>query len=317
MSNDNDTLLSLTFGPDPSRDPQGVDSLRFEGFRPGFQLDTLPRFTPARNWQLFDGALLALAHDCDGHCNVIGSAVVVAPGVALAATHVVRANRCSTTGGVLNPTALWCLGITRHGAVAWQVTGITHTPNTDVCILGLRYATIIPPDRRFMMASISTRAPAIGEQLVMAGFRAADTAFPWKDHNVDIEAGIIVSTGQITECYQQGRDSSRMPWPSLEVDCPTIGGMSGGAVFDSRGFLIGVISSSFECGPHTEPAPTYVALLWPMLGLKFQGGWPIADPACTWSSLLDLGPRCQIERPDAIHIRREGNNFITDYDAWT
>ena len=151
----------------------------------------------------------------------------------------------------------------------------------------------------------------------MAGFRGAEAAYPWAGHSLDIEAGILLSTGLVTACYQQGRDSSRMPWPALEVDCPTIGGMSGGAVFDSHGFLIGLISSSFDCGQHAEPAPTYVALHWPMLGQRFQGGWPAVDPPGTWHSLLELGPRCQIERPDAVRIRREGNNVITDYDSWT
>jgi hypothetical protein len=197
------------------------------------------------------------------------------------------------------------------------VTSITQTPNTDVCILGLRYGAAIPPDRRFMMTSLSTRAPAVGEQLVMAGFRAAEDVYPWKGNHIEIEAGIILSTGRVTKCYQQGRDSSRMPWPALEVDCPTIGGMSGGAVFDSSGFLIGLASSSFDCGLDAEPAPTYVALHWPMLGQRFQGEWPVADRPGTSRSLLDLGPRCQIERPDAVRIRREGDKVITDYDSWT
>jgi hypothetical protein len=103
MDDENDTLLSMTFGPDPSRDPRGVDTLRFECFRPGFQLDSLPRFTPARNWRLFDGALLALAHDEDGHCKVIGSAVVVTQGVALAATHVVKIKGSVTRTRSLTP----------------------------------------------------------------------------------------------------------------------------------------------------------------------------------------------------------------------
>lgn len=46
--------------------------------------------------------------------------------------------------------------------------------------------------------------------------------------------------------YPHGRDRVMLPWPVLEVDCPTWGGMSGGPVFDEHGHLIGLLCSSFS-----------------------------------------------------------------------
>ena len=46
-----------------------------------------------------------------------------------------------------------------------------------------------------------------------------------------------------------------IPWlDSSRIDGPTIGGISGGPVFDSRGYVAGVVSSSFKIGPDQAPA---------------------------------------------------------------
>ncbi len=54
-----------------------------------------------------------------------------------------------------------------------------------------------------------------------------------------------------------------------------------------------------------------------MLGQRFLGGSPVTEPVGTVSTLLSLGARCRIERPEAVRVRNEGGNVISDYDAWS
>ncbi len=308
-----DSLVSVTFTEDPACIPQGVESLRFEGVTPKFLMEAIPKFKTIENWRLFEGLLLAVVHWNGDLCRVIGSAVVVAPGVALAATHVVRNDRGD---GVHSPNSLTCIGITRHGALAWRVRYMAHTDRTDVCILGLTFASAIPDDQTFFMASITTRTPKLDERLVTVGFHPGSKEFEMRDGTLDLEAGILLSSGRVVGEFHTGRGRSK-PWPSLEVECPTVGAMSGGAVFDSRGFLVGLISSGLDRGLDGEPALTWVALLWPMLGQRFLGGWPVTEAVGKVSTLLGLGARCRIERPEAVRVRNEGSDVITDYDAWS
>jgi hypothetical protein len=63
-----------------------------------------------------------------------------------------------------------------------------------------------------------------------------------------------------------------MPSPCIEVAMDTMGGMSGGPVVNDEGWLVGIVSSSFEGGP------TYVTLMWDAMRLSVNGApqnvWP-------------------------------------------
>jgi hypothetical protein len=59
-----------------------------------------------------------------------------------------------------------------------------------------------------------------------------------------------------------------MASPCFEVNMDTVGGMSGGAVVNADGYLVGILSSSFEGGP------SYVTLIWEALRLHVKGAIP-------------------------------------------
>lgn len=59
-----------------------------------------------------------------------------------------------------------------------------------------------------------------------------------------------------------------MPSPCFEVAMETLGGMSGGPVFNSDGRLVGIVSSSLEGGP------SYVTLLWDAIRLRVECAVP-------------------------------------------
>ena len=260
--------VSFVVSENPALTAVEGDKLRFEQVGPKF--GGVPRAVQVRNWQMFEGAVLAVAFsEGNEHC-ILGSAVVVGPGIALCANHVIDTYLPARDKP---DVGLICFGIASHGAEGWRVKYLKKVDRSDVCFLLLEYAAPLPPDRIFRQMGVTTRLPALGEELVIAGFRPQKGRIPSSaSGGVRLETNICLCSGKVEQQFPNGRDSLLVPWPALEIDCPAWGGMSGGPVFDSRGWLVGLISRSMET--EDEPSPMIAALLWPALGHKLPSCWP-------------------------------------------
>jgi hypothetical protein len=284
---------------------------RFETVRPRFE-GSPPRSTELSNWQCFEGMVLALIFSDGTRHTVLGSAVIVAPCVAVGALHTVRDKLQQVRDGTLSLAAL---GISSHGAQVWRIRHIVCIENTDLVILTVTFESEFPPHNTFYQATITTRLPEVGEQLVFGGFRASSEEFLLEMPGViDIQGSMRLGSGTVRQIFLQGRDRLLVPWPSLEVDAPLFGGMSGGPVFDSRGGLIGLGSRSMEMGTGDEPSPMIVALLWPALAHEFP--YPCEPPLT--ATLLDMhGIFTLIERPEAVTAQPMGDSLTTRYTPWS
>ncbi len=307
-----DPIESLASGTIRSAGDERDLTLRFETSR--FNFTNPPRSTGLRNWQCFEGMVLAVSFMDDAQHSVLGSAVMVAPGVAVSATHTFEEHLPQIQRGELGLAAF---GIASDGVLAWEVRFVQTVVRTDLCILGLRFLSEPPASGKVHMATITTRLPSIGETVVVGGFRASREEIPLTPPALELEGRMLLTSGSITQSFPQGRDSMLVPWPSLEVDAPLFGGMSGGPVFDERGGLIGVGSRSMEMGPGEEPSPMIVALLWPALGTPF----PVSITGDKTSSLLSLhGRYISIERPEAVTAEAintsAGPGLKTSYTPW-
>jgi len=127
---------------DPAHDLPVGSSI---GFRPVEVSHTFD--APAvslQRWETFEGVLLALQFvTADSH-EVTGSAVMVAPGVALCARHVVEEHLPNISQGTVSA---YSYGISPAGLQIWQVTNINTVPASDLTILGLSYRSALPPVR--------------------------------------------------------------------------------------------------------------------------------------------------------------------------
>ena len=257
------------------------------------------------------GFLLSVHFQSSDFHRVDGTAVLVAPGIALCANHVVdeHLEEMLIPGGTL---AL-CAGYTTHGAQLWKVTHITRVPNSDVCILCLALTSGLPPDRTFYQASISTRFPKLGERLFILGYR------PESDNFIDLKEGdpdaagmdLVVCTGSVTQLFNEGPDRFLYPGPSVMVECPAWGGMSGGPVFDSEGLLVGILTASLSSAGG-DTSPSLVSLLWVALPHRFDGGWPTADGL---QSLLERRG-CEIDNRAAVDVTYAGAEVNVTYTPW-
>lgn len=270
-----------------------------------------------QDWETFNGLVLGLCIGNKHERTVLGSAVIVGPGIAISAHHVIEKLEKQLIAGEIDVIAF---GIACDGLQLWQVINVTHVDNTDLVILGLTYAAWIEPNTAFHMSSITTRLPRRGERVFVAGVRPKETKVHFgSEGNLDIDLSIVVCTAQITEIYIEKRDSAVLPFPVLEIDCAALGAMSGGPVFDQYGKLVGVLTSSFTTDD--DSGPSYVSLIYPALPKAFAGGWPESFNVAG-KSLLErhAAGNCYIDEPRAFEViagANESEKTSCTYRSWS
>ena len=195
--------------------------------------------------------------------TVLGSGVMVAPGILVTATHVLDEFEGR------NPVVMTFL---ECGARAWlprdwrslskqSAFYADRRVSSDISLLSCTLNSVAYADRPLSLAPMQIALPLIGERLWAIGFR---------HHAIEEKAAQVtplISSGLVTAAYPNGR-GERLPSPCIEVDMETVGGMSGGAIVNAQGRLVGILSSSIEGGP------SYVTLLWEALRLRIKGTTP-------------------------------------------
>jgi hypothetical protein len=239
-------------------------------------------------WDHYGGLLFAVGFGDHKNFEIEGSAILVAPGIALSARHVIEPHMdkivSGTTGTLLMSVCPHGLDFHRIEQVVWDAT--------DVCILRTVLASDLPPSADLMCATMTTRIPKVGERLFLAGYRAQK--IEPAENAVGAETRIAV--GDVTAVYLDGRDSVMLPHPCIEVKALTLGGMSGGPAFDEGGKVVGILTSSID----DPEGPSYVSMLWPVLTNQIETVWPGGIIKCPYN-LAQLGKVIpNLERPDAV-----------------
>lgn len=209
-------------------------------------------------------AVVAIAGLFDDQLISIGSGVMIGPGIALTATHVLDEFPKDGSGPVLisflpdGAARAWlpsavvtCSGQSQHGLLEEKKF------KSDLSVVSCTLNSASLPKQPFSLAPLELCLPLPGERLWAVGFR---------DSPVDGEAAAtpLVSSGLVSNCYPHGR-GERMASSCIEIDMETLGGMSGGPVMNADGRVIGIVSSSFEGGP------TYATLVWDAMRLSIEG----------------------------------------------
>lgn len=253
-----------------------------------------------------DGLVVALDWVANDRHHIWGSAVMVAPGVALTAGHVIDEMRdrgfLAEAGG-----QLWAMSFHADRVELWRADSFTRVDVGDLSLLTLVRTTAAsgPPAERllkFSLVRMAARMPDVGETISLVGFKAAEGSF---ERRAIMGLSLVGSVGQVTDQYPQRRDNHGLPNPAIAVAARTVGGMSGGAAFDAAGHLIGVISSGFD-----EP-PSFVSLAWPATYVPIAPKWPpAAMPAETSLGSLAKEGRCGIEHLDDVLTWTEDGHLM-------
>ena len=210
-------------------------------------------------------ALVALVLIDDNGSTIIGSGVMVGPGLAIVATHVLEEFTQRGAMPVLltflpDGTRAWLAreSSTASGSSAY---GEDRRIVSDVTLISCTLNSHAISHRPLMLAPIRVALPLLGERL---------WAFGYRQNVLEDAAALItplVTSGLVTTVYPHGR-GERMPASCVEVDMDTQGGMSGGPVVNAAGELIGIVSSSIEGGP------SYITLVWDALRFKIRSTLP-------------------------------------------
>ncbi len=260
------------------------------------------------NWDYFGSVLLIISFSDGETYRADGSAVLIGPGLALAARHVFDPVMDDMLAGKLAPVAVSILPGER--ILIWRVSQIV-IGETDVAILTLNLSSEVPTEG-FQVATLTTRTPTKGEPVMIAGARAGEGAPLGSSLALDVRIGV----GEVGDLHLDGRDRVMLPNPCAAISCLTLGGMSGGPAFDQHGNVIGILTSSFE---HDE-GPTYVSFWWPVILDAIETIWP-SDfvPLPTSLNALATGKGLVfIDKPEAIElIDDSGSNKSFVYKPWS
>jgi hypothetical protein len=211
--------------------------------------------TDISNWDCFDGALLAVVVQYGDRYVIEGTAVMIGLGLALSAKHVLEAHRNALMRG---DAVLLCIGTRPNvGLDVWKCYAMSpEDGDGDLELLSLMLLSEWPTDGRFVVLPLTTRIPPVGETLTVAGFRFGEPGTVFSTDSIEPVGGLLyLSRGAAGEFSYPTHDW--LPYPTIEVLSGSHGGMSGGAVFDVNGHVVGITSRGLSTAD--QGGPTWAA----------------------------------------------------------
>ncbi len=274
---------------------------RFEqrSIRPHFQVEG--ELQALVDLSSLDGMLLRVCIALDDGYEPIGTAVLVAPGVALTAKHLFTEREGLLEAKLAGVT---CVGAQPGGLQLWAVRQITYVDASDIALLELDFQSRDQPEPVFSLAHLTTRGVNIGEPLYAVGLIAADPFVPMSEL-VTLTSTFLASHGPVTEWFLPYRDTVMLPGPCFSVASQTFGSMSGGPVFDADGFLVGLISTGYE----GAGGPTFVSPMHQALVATFDCGWPGQWVNGADGLINTALSKADIERPEAMVVDRATGRY--------
>lgn len=249
-------------------------------------------------------SLVAVIRSTNEGFEPIGSGVMIGPGLLITATHVLKEIAATGSSPIfmtfLPGSARAWLGhssVTSSGLSQFDAGRCT---SSDITLVSCTLNSDAHMDRQLSLAPLQVTLPLVGDRL---------WAFGYRHHDFEEETSRLtplVSSGLVTAVYPKGR-GERMPAACIEVAMDTFGGMSGGPVANDDGYVIGVVSSSFDGGP------SYVTLIWDVMrhSINLTAPW-LQRGRVTLLSTRDLG---LVKLKGNVQRSRRGDVVMTMTEA--
>lgn len=248
------------------------------------------------NWDFYDGAIVMIAIRSASRFSIEGTGVMIGPGLVLTATHTLREHEQQI---IDRQEQIWCIGIrSDRRAEAWKLRDwVWPETKSDISMLNVELRTEIPDDWTCSCLQMTARVPQVGETFSVLGFQfdsPENSTHPAAINEVPVlgQGHLYVVNGRVTQLWEEKRDTVMVPFPAIELNCGTRGGMSGGPVLDANGDVVGLLSTNFS-GQDGE-GPSYAA--WIAHAFMFE-------PTIVWPPDLYPANTPLIQTPeDLIHI---------------
>lgn len=230
-----------------------------------------PSFNTNKQFNIITEFSLALTTQKGDKSYASGTAVIIAPYLAITAKHVLedyynfydRISIEKKTGefsGTFYLFAFQTLNNIKDDGV-WSITRLWPCQETDLCLLMLTPYSDTAKNYKWRCPPLNFSLPKVGDR--MAAFGYSKTKIDKEFNSLFYETSTAV--GEVIEVHEKMRDSARLNFPCFMVNAKFDGGMSGGPVFNENGQLCGLICSNLPPASIHEPHVSYVTLLKPFL----------------------------------------------------
>ncbi len=230
--------------------------------------------------------IIALA---DEEIIPLGTGFVINPdGLLMTAKHVIEdfavaRPKKKDGSGYYSNHSLYALYIsdTKHGnqnqffnGGLWPLDKAWFSSELDIAFCWLKPATINgKPFKPPAATRLTFTPPSIGEHILGFGYYASKGTIQNKTVDgkriADYSHKTAFTQGVVKTVFAQRRDSVMLRFPCFEIDARFDAGMSGGPVYNEKGYVCGVICSSIPLNESDEHL-SYASLLWPALGTSIE-----------------------------------------------
>ena len=199
------------------------------------------------------------------HAVVGGTAVIVAPGLAVTASHVV--DEIKTQFGYDKSSRNIKLDVyvsQLNTGASWHVCRYSSWIGTDITVLSLKARNDEARSASVERLAMTVDPPIVGTKVTALGYPGTGLTIPRNDLDVlelDFSITPTVSEGEVIEVHRSLRDSANLRFPCFAVNAEFTAGMSGGAVFNQSKELCGLVCSG---GEGELKDYSYSTSVWPM-----------------------------------------------------
>ena len=215
-----------------------------------------------------------------------GTAIVIAPYLAVTAKHVIEdywakfevsalqpgsAGESLQAAGSFQVLAIQILNEGETGAL-WDVTRLWLSPFTDVAFLRLTPRSDSARNHKWRSAKMNLMPPPVGTWISGFGYHGSAVTLTENEDMIEVEwrDSPTTTTGEVVEMHERRRDNSMLTFPCFRTNARFEGGMSGGPVFNDTGELCGIICTGSTLAEGDNDHISYVANLWPSMGTEID-----------------------------------------------
>jgi|ERR1041384_1752602 hypothetical protein len=208
--------------------------------------------------------------------------MISADGLMMTAAHVVYAaiaagqRRLSTDRKFYDHYELYALYVTdkEHGTEGHRLGGFLPIQKVwldeklDIALCWVERPILEDGPLPFTLCRLSPGLPKEGEHVTGFGYYQMSSQRQEKEVEgktiIDYEHKTAVTPGEIVKVYPRYRDRGLLNFPCFETNARFDPGMSGGPIWNERGFVCGVICAS------SDSSHSYGSLLWLALGIVIE-----------------------------------------------
>ncbi len=173
----------------------------------------------------------------------------------------------------------------------------------DIAYCWLRPLTQNGERIRFPACQLSPGIPKVDERIIGFGYYKMEGRELQQDTSGDLLAHYSQNTahsaGRIIAVFPERRDSGMLNFPCFHTDARFDHGMSGGPVWNEKGYVCGVICSSTPQVEDDQRHISYISLLWPAMGTEIEVA--IDDEKPEMRFVYELATKGLIKTDDTIN----------------